>query len=104
MPGVPLMHGGQALGTLCVIDVEPRAWSYDEIETLKDLAACVMREIELRDAAAGSGERHAARGGDAAAIVIKRYHDSPVLLSCSRIARRNDSCADSRRGHHLTFR
>jgi GAF domain-containing protein len=46
--GVPLMHGGQALGTLCVIDTEPRAWSYDEIETLKDLAACVMREIELR--------------------------------------------------------
>ena len=23
--GVPLMHGGHALGTLCVIDVEPRA-------------------------------------------------------------------------------
>src|SRR5262245_12739539 len=46
--GVPLMHAGQALGTLCVIDTEPRAWSYDEIETLKDLAACVMREIELR--------------------------------------------------------
>ena len=65
--GVPLMHGGQALGTLCVIDVEPRAWSDDEIETLKDLAACVMREIELRHAAAGSrGAR--ARGGDAAAL------------------------------------
>jgi GAF domain-containing protein len=46
--GVPLTLAGQALGTLCVIDTEPRAWSYDEIETLKDLAACVMREIDLR--------------------------------------------------------
>jgi GAF domain-containing protein len=43
-----------------VIDVEPRAWSYDEIETLKDLAACVMREIELRTRLreAESGARH----------------------------------------------
>jgi len=46
--GVPLMLSGQALGTLCVMDSEPRAWSYDEVETLKDLAACVMREIDLR--------------------------------------------------------
>jgi GAF domain-containing protein len=46
--GVPLMISGQALGTLCVIDTEPRAWSYDEVETLKDLAECAMREIDLR--------------------------------------------------------
>jgi GAF domain-containing protein len=46
--GVPLTLWGQALGTLCVIDTEPRAWSFDEVETLKDLAGCVMREIDLR--------------------------------------------------------
>jgi GAF domain-containing protein len=46
--GIPLMLSGQALGTLCVMDSEPRAWSYDDVETLKDLAACVMREIDLR--------------------------------------------------------
>ena len=46
--GVPLTMSGHALGTLCVIDVEPRAWSYDEVETLKDLAECAMREIDLR--------------------------------------------------------
>jgi len=46
--GVPLTLSGQALGTLCVIDCEPRAWSYDEVQTLRDLAECVMREIDLR--------------------------------------------------------
>jgi GAF domain-containing protein len=42
--GVPLTLSGHALGTLCVIDCEPRAWSYDEVETLKDLAR--LRESE----------------------------------------------------------
>jgi GAF domain-containing protein len=46
--GVPLTLSGHALGTLCVMDCEPRAWSYDEVQTLKDLAECAMREIDLR--------------------------------------------------------
>jgi GAF domain-containing protein len=46
--GVPLMLSGEALGTLCVIDTQPRVWSAEEMETLKDLAACVTREIDLR--------------------------------------------------------
>jgi len=46
--GVPLTMTGCALGALCVIDDEPRAWSYDEVQTLRDLAQCVMREIDLR--------------------------------------------------------
>jgi GAF domain-containing protein len=45
--GVPLTLSGQALGTLCVIDCEPREWSYDEVLTLKELAQCAMREIDL---------------------------------------------------------
>lgn len=46
--GVPLTLSGFALGAFCVIDDEPRAWSYDEVQTLRDLAECVMREIDLR--------------------------------------------------------
>jgi hypothetical protein len=46
--GVPLITAnGHALGTLCVIDHKPRAWTRDQIETLIDLAASVMTEIEL---------------------------------------------------------
>ena len=50
--GVPLVRaGGHALGTLCVIDHRPRAWTRDQIATLVDLAASVMTEIELQAAA-----------------------------------------------------
>jgi serine/threonine protein kinase len=47
--GVPLTTwDGYNLGTLCVLDFEPRTISDDEIATLEDLAAMVMRELELR--------------------------------------------------------
>ncbi|MDF1584873.1 sensor histidine kinase [Marinimicrococcus flavescens] len=47
--GVPLhTHDGHNLGTLCVIDRQPRPVSEDEIATLADLAAVVMDELELR--------------------------------------------------------
>lgn len=46
--GVPLTMSGFDLGALCVIDDEPRTWSYDEIQTLRDLAECATHEIELR--------------------------------------------------------
>jgi hypothetical protein len=46
--GVPLITpSGHALGTLCVIDHQPRSWTSDQIETLKTLAAAVVSEIEL---------------------------------------------------------
>ena len=47
--GVPLTtRDGHNLGTLCVLDFEPRQTSPDELETLTDLAAMVMNELELR--------------------------------------------------------
>jgi signal transduction histidine kinase len=47
--GIPLIDSdGQALGTLCVIDARPRAWTDRQIRMLRDLAASVMTEIELR--------------------------------------------------------
>lgn len=50
--GVPLTTGdGCNLGTLCVIDLEPRTISAEEVLTLQDLAAVVVDELELRLAA-----------------------------------------------------
>ncbi|MGI8761336.1 MAG: PP2C family protein-serine/threonine phosphatase [Jatrophihabitantaceae bacterium] len=47
--GVPLTtHDGHNLGTLCVIDHEPRPISEPDLATLRDLAALVMDELELR--------------------------------------------------------
>ena len=46
---VPLTtHDGYNLGTLCVIDHEPREVTAAELQTLQDLAALVMDELELR--------------------------------------------------------
>lgn len=47
--GVPLTTSdGHGLGTLCVIDKEARAVEQDQIDDLKDLAAVVMDQLELR--------------------------------------------------------
>ena len=47
--GVPLTTSdGYKLGTLCVIDKEPRPIDKNQIEDLKDLASVVMDQIELR--------------------------------------------------------
>eukprot|EP00741_Cyanophora_paradoxa_P015744 tig00020904_g15199.t1 len=46
--GAPLRAAsGTNLGTLCIIDREPRDFSRDDVIRLKDLAAVVVREIEL---------------------------------------------------------
>ncbi len=53
--GVPLTsHDGYNLGTLCVLDFEPRTISEEEVMTLIDLGAMVMSELELRLANMGT--------------------------------------------------
>lgn len=50
--GVPLTTSdGYNLGTLCVIDLEPREVTDEHLATLQDLASLVMDELELRLAA-----------------------------------------------------
>jgi two-component sensor histidine kinase len=50
--GVPLhTYDGFNLGTLCVIDQEPREVTTEQIEHLKDLASVVMDQLELRRSA-----------------------------------------------------
>jgi signal transduction histidine kinase len=47
--GVPVtLEDGSTLGSFCAIDSKPRVWSDEEIEIVKELAASVMVEIELR--------------------------------------------------------
>lgn len=47
--GIPLRTGdGFNLGTLCVIDHEPRAVTEEQIANLRDLASTVMDQMELR--------------------------------------------------------
>ncbi len=51
--GVPLITSdGHALGSFCVVDRSPHAWTDDEIELLRVLAGSTVAEIELRRLAA----------------------------------------------------
>jgi len=47
--GMPLrLSTGEVLGSLCAIDSQPREWTAEELEALRDLATAVVTEIELR--------------------------------------------------------
>jgi GAF domain-containing protein len=53
--GIPLITpDGQALGTLCVIDSQPRHWTTHQVQLLEDIAASVVTEISLAMAAGRS--------------------------------------------------
>ncbi|AFZ69584.1 bifunctional diguanylate cyclase/phosphodiesterase [Deinococcus peraridilitoris] len=49
--GAPIITPrGHRLGTLCVVDTQPRAFSFEDAEFLQQLAASVTSELELRNA------------------------------------------------------
>lgn len=57
--GAPLKtHDGYNLGTVCVVDSKPRSITQQEKELLKDLAALVVEELELRAAALKAVKKH----------------------------------------------
>jgi sigma-B regulation protein RsbU (phosphoserine phosphatase) len=59
--GMPLTTvDGHNLGTLCVIDRQPRTVTEEELATLRDLAAVVMDQLELRLTAQRTVSRQAA--------------------------------------------
>jgi transcriptional regulator with GAF, ATPase, and Fis domain len=46
--GAPLISpNGHVLGTLCAIDHEPRHWTTEQVEILRNLAGSVLSEIQL---------------------------------------------------------
>jgi diguanylate cyclase (GGDEF)-like protein len=46
---VPIVTSdGQILGTICVIDTAPHAWTHSEINGLIDISSILMMELELR--------------------------------------------------------
>jgi GAF domain-containing protein len=48
--GAPLIdRTGTTLGTICVVDTEPRPWGRPGLETIKALAAELMERINQRE-------------------------------------------------------
>lgn len=48
--GVPVIIEGQTVGSLCAIDLQPRAWHEEDVATLEALAMSYERDLALRQA------------------------------------------------------
>jgi GAF domain-containing protein len=48
--GAPILtHDGYAIGTACIVDKEPRAFSSEDISMLEYFAKVAMQEVQIRD-------------------------------------------------------
>ncbi len=74
--GVPMQLHGQTIGSLCVVDHEPRAWTDTEVAIVTQLAMSAARELGLRDVARQASEE-AAR---ARAMVLAREKVLAVVI------------------------
>lgn len=80
--GVPLTSEGHVLGTLCVVDTRPRAWTDLEIEALRDLAGSAQSEIDLRMAErrARDGEAYLSAVVEAQRAVAEAGLDADAVM------------------------
>ena len=94
--GIPLTTSdGHVLGTLCVIDRKPRHWEKHEIRLLRDLAASVLTEIELR--AAQRAREDVRRGQLATPDADGRRPPAQAGLNIAALARRTGIAPDTLR-------
>jgi signal transduction histidine kinase len=86
--GVPLVSPeGHVLGSFCAIDTQPRTWTAEEIDALKDLAALAMSEIGLKRAK--DAAEAASKAKDRFLAVLShelRTPVSPALLIATAMA------------------
>jgi signal transduction histidine kinase/GAF domain-containing protein len=76
--GVPIVVDGQVIGSFCVIDAVPRAWTTSEVEVLVELAASAEREIGLR-AAAHLSDRQAIQLQDQTAELEQQVEEARAM-------------------------
>ena len=82
--GCPLRSlNGSKLGTLCIIDSKPRTMNQEDIETLKDLASMVERELEAVQLATL----------DDLTMVSNRRGFMALAQHTLNLCKRQDSCA-----------
>ena len=82
--GIPLITPeGHALGSLCVIDTQPRHWTETEVTILRELAESVMTEIALRRQTQAAEEALQAR--DELLTIIAHDLRNPVSVIHSYI-------------------
>ncbi|HEY6880225.1 MAG TPA: PAS domain S-box protein [Polyangiales bacterium] len=86
--GMPLEDAGQTLGVFCVIDTQPRAWTPQELATIRALAAAVTSEISLARAKREITERDALLSAitDSALDVVLTMDGRGEIVFCNRAA------------------
>lgn len=77
--GIPMTTSdGQAIGSFCAVDYQPREWTQTDVEVLRELAESAMREIELRRwvAEAADAERQMRQVTESRARLVRGFsHD-----------------------------
>ncbi|MBA2720161.1 MAG: GAF domain-containing protein [Chloroflexi bacterium] len=104
--GVPLaLAGGHNMGTLCILDFEPRELSADETSSLQDLADMVTSELELRlasrEALDAATERE--RVKDAFVGMLSHEIRTPVttIYAAARVLASSDAVQSDARARDL---
>ena len=103
--GYPLVSpSGMPLGAVCVLDIEPRTATSDELELLKDLAALVMEQLNLRllastDGLTGSLRREAFF--EAASRELRSSFQFGWLTSCLMIDADYFKSINDHHGHEM---
>lgn len=101
--GVPLRTPeGHCIGMLCAMDIKPRTFFDDQVDTLRDLAFIVMSELELRvlamtDGLTGALSRRAFRQelDRAFSLALRHKHD----LSCIMLDLDHFKAVNDQHGH-----
>ena len=84
--GFPLQtRNGHNVGTLCLVDVEPRVFDADQLEIMSDLAHMVMDELHLRmcaekDALTDALSRRAFKDAAARLVALAVRHVQPLSM------------------------
>ncbi len=104
--GVPLRTpDGYNLGTLCVIDFEPRALTPEETTNLEDLVSVVVDELELRLASRQAVEQAREKGKLKDAMMGMLSHElrTPVttIYGAAQLLSRTVSLGDEERARDL---
>ena len=104
--GVPLRTAdGYGMGTLCVLDFEPRQLDDDEVGALEDLAGMVMSELELRLASrhAISAAREREEFKDAFVAMVSHELRAPatVIFAATQMLASDQSLMEHVRAHDL---
>ncbi|GLY38091.1 hypothetical protein Amsp01_041150 [Amycolatopsis sp. NBRC 101858] len=94
--GFPLTDAeGRVLGSLCVIDHQPRRWREDELTVLADLAHTGSLELRLR-IATRDAERERSRTDTAEAMLREAFTRSQLLLTASQALAHADDISQLR--------